>query len=98
MVKSSFERRAKLDGMPGMRSPILDDARPPPLGQHGARSHACRRRRTAQEDEVADIKAAIFTEHGGHRILISSDGPDWGTPPIASPAFYNTVRPLVCMC
>lgn len=44
---------------------------------------------------MADIKLAIDTEHGGHRILISSDGTHWETPPIEHLAFYIGLAALV---
>ena len=44
---------------------------------------------------MGDVKAAIVTEHGGHRILLSVDGARLETPPVEHLLFYMGLGVLV---
>lgn len=42
-----------------------------------------------------DVKAAVITEKGGHRVLLTVDGREIETPPIEHLVFYAALAALV---
>ncbi len=42
-----------------------------------------------------DVKAAVMTEKGGHRVLLTFDGREIETPPIEHLVFYVALAALV---
>jgi hypothetical protein len=49
------------------------------------------------EVAMAGLSVSLVTEHGGHRVLVSTDGVHFETPPIEHLAFYIGLGALVAV-
>jgi hypothetical protein len=52
---------------------------------------------TIEEVRMAGLSVSMVTEHGGHRILIGTDGLHLETPPVEHLAFYIGLGALVAL-
>jgi hypothetical protein len=50
-----------------------------------------------EEVAMAGLSVSLVTEHGGHRVLVSTDGVHFETPPIEHLAFYIGLGALVAV-
>jgi hypothetical protein len=50
-----------------------------------------------EEVAMPSLSVSLITEHGGHRVLVSTDGVHFETPPIEHIAFYVGLGALVAV-